>query len=74
MRDHIDTREIMVETLPEVHLSPDPRDNSILATAIAGHAELIVSGDKNHLLALERAEDISVVTARQVLALIPQAR
>ena len=71
IRDHIDTRAIIIETLPEVRLSPDPKDNPILATAIAGHAELIVSGDKNHLLALGQVQGIPVVTARKALLLIP---
>lgn len=37
-------------------------------------ANLIVSGDKNPLLALERVEGIPIVTARKALALISQAR
>ena len=58
---------LVLDTLPEVNLSPDPDDNPILATAIAGKAGLIVSGDKKHMLALGRAEGIPVVTARQAL-------
>jgi putative PIN family toxin of toxin-antitoxin system len=68
--ENIDTRAEIVETLPEVHLSPDPKDNPILATAIAGQSDLIVSGDKNHLLALEQVEGIVIVTAREALARI----
>ena len=33
----------VVDKLPEVRLSPDPDDNPILATAIAGKADLVVS-------------------------------
>ena len=40
---------LVVSELPEVNLSPDPKDNPILATAIAGEAELIVSGDKGDM-------------------------
>lgn len=40
-------------TPPDVDLSPDPKDNPILATAIAGKTDLIVSGDKKHMLALD---------------------
>ena len=49
--------------LPEVSASPDPDDNRILATAIAGRADLIVSGDKKHMLALGRFDDIPIITA-----------
>ena len=56
---------LVVSELPEASLSPDPKDNPILATAIAGEAELIVSGDKGDMLALGRVEGIPVVTARE---------
>jgi len=42
---------IMVESLPEVSASPDPKDNDLLALAQAVKAELLVTGDKSHLLA-----------------------
>ncbi len=48
-------------------LSPDPKDNPILAAAIAGKADLIVSGDKKHMLALGAVEGIPIVTARDAL-------
>jgi putative PIN family toxin of toxin-antitoxin system len=65
---NIDTRAIVVAALPAVALSPDPADNLILATAIAGGADLIVSGDKRDMLALGAAEGIPIVTARAALA------
>ena len=43
-------------------------DNPILAAAVAGKADLIVSGDKRHILALGKVEGIPVVTAREALA------
>ena len=48
----------MVTHLPEVNASPDPDDNPILATAIAGRAGLVVSGDKKHMLALGHIDGI----------------
>lgn len=54
--------------LPKVSTSPDPDDNAILATAIAGNAELIVSGDKPHMLALHALEGIPIVTAKDALS------
>ena len=68
--DNIGARATILEELPPVNLSPDPKDNPILASAIAGKAELIVSGDKKHMLALHVVEGIPVVTARQALSLI----
>lgn len=53
-----------------VALSPDPDDNLLLAAAIAGRVDAIVSGDKSHMLALARAEGIPIVTAREALDLI----
>lgn len=53
----------VVGDLPDVTASPDPDDNLILATAIAGRADRIVSGDKTDMLALGRVEGIPIVTA-----------
>jgi putative PIN family toxin of toxin-antitoxin system len=65
--ENLDTRALILEALPDVDLSPDPRDNPILAAAIAGKADLIVSGDKKHMLALGEVEGIPIVTARDAL-------
>lgn len=63
----ITTYAISVTSLPIVSYSPDPDDNLILATAIAGHADYLFSGDKSDLLALKKVEDIAIITARQAL-------
>jgi putative PIN family toxin of toxin-antitoxin system len=65
--ENIDTRATILENPPEVNLSPDPDDNPILAAAITGEANLIVSGDKKHMLALGTAAGIPIVTARNAL-------
>ncbi|HEX9809834.1 MAG TPA: putative toxin-antitoxin system toxin component, PIN family [Alphaproteobacteria bacterium] len=65
--ENIDTRAIILDDPPNVDLSPDPKDNPILAAAIAGKADLIVSGDKKHMLALGVVEGIPIVTARDAL-------
>ncbi len=64
----------IVECLPEVDLSPDPDDNAILATALAGGADLIVTGDKRDLLSLKQIDAavgssrvISIITAREAI-------
>lgn len=51
----------LVEVAEPVELSPDPDDNVILATAITGQADLIVSGDKGDMLALGEAAGIPIV-------------
>ena len=62
--ESIEMFAVLAEKLPEVDLSPDPDDNRIIATAIAGKADYIISGDKRHMLSLEKAEGIPIVTAR----------
>ena len=68
--ENIGTRAVIVDRPPVVNLSPDPKDNPILATAVAGKADLIVSGDKKHMLALRDVEGIPVVSARDALGRI----
>ena len=60
----------ILQELPDVNISPDPDDNAILATAIAGKADYLVSGDKGDLLGLGEIEGIPIVTARMALRLI----
>jgi putative PIN family toxin of toxin-antitoxin system len=42
----------------------DPDDDHVLAAALAGHADLIASGDKRDLLPLASYQGIEIVTAR----------
>ena len=65
--ENLDTRALILDAPPDVNLSPDPKDNPILAVAIAAKADLIVSGDKKHMLALGEVEGIPIVTARDAL-------
>ena len=54
----------VLQELPKVELSPDPDDNPILATAIAGMADYLVTGDKRDLLSLGRVEMVQIIAAR----------
>jgi putative PIN family toxin of toxin-antitoxin system len=45
----------------------DPDDDAVLACAIAGQCEIIVSGD-SHLLDLKQHQDVRILTAAQLLA------
>jgi len=57
----------IVETLPSIELSPDPYDNFLLAIAVAGQADYLVSGDRRGLLDLELHGGCRIVTARVLL-------
>lgn len=63
----IDSCAIILTDLPSVAFSPDPNDNHIIAAAIAGAADFIVSGDKQHLLSLQEVAGIPIITARQAI-------
>lgn len=65
--DNLDADATLVASLPEVKLSSDPDDNLILATAIAGGVDLLVSGDKKHLLPIGDAEGIPILAPQQAL-------
>jgi len=53
----------VVTDLPDIDISPDPDDNRMLATAVAGQADRIVSGDQKDMLALGEVEGIPIVKA-----------
>jgi putative PIN family toxin of toxin-antitoxin system len=48
----------------------DPDDEMILECALAAEADLIVTGDKKHLLPLRQFQDISIVSAADFLRLL----
>ncbi len=70
----ISAAALVVENLPDIDLSPDPDDNVILATAIAGEADLLVTGDKSGLLELKAVRGIPIVTPRQALKRLEDRR
>ena len=53
-----------------VSSSPDPDDNRILAIAIVGQANYVVSGDRADMLSLGEVEGIPVITARQIVDIL----
>jgi uncharacterized protein len=67
----------LVEVVAPAQITPtviaDPDDDAVLACALAGHADLIVSGDA-HLLNLKRFHHIRILTVREALELIAQLR
>ncbi|MBA3491007.1 MAG: putative toxin-antitoxin system toxin component, PIN family [Rubrobacteraceae bacterium] len=57
---------LVLDELPEVDLAPDPDDDPLLATAIAGRADYLVTGDKG-VLGLQTVENTLIVTPRRFL-------
>jgi putative PIN family toxin of toxin-antitoxin system len=62
----LDRAEFVTSTETIDVIADDPSDNKFIEAAIAGEANLIVSGDK-HLLELKSFRDISIITAREFM-------
>lgn len=60
--------------LPEVDLSRDPQDNPVLAMAIAGKTDYLVTGDRRGLLSLKRVSITRIVTAAEFLRILKKKR
>lgn len=60
-------RAVVLQQLPRIDVSVDPDDNPLLATAVAGEADYLVSGDKSGVLALKKIHNTQIVTARRFL-------
>ena len=54
----------VLDELPTVDFASDPDDNPLLATAIAGEADFLVTGDRADVLVLGKVEGVPIVTAR----------
>ncbi|TRZ89805.1 MAG: putative toxin-antitoxin system toxin component, PIN family [Rhodocyclaceae bacterium] len=61
---------LMCNTLPTVSRSPDPNDDYLLALCQAASADYLVTGDKSHLLALERHEGTRILSAISLVDLL----
>jgi len=66
-----DLRElaVLVDNLLTVDVSADPYDNYLLSIASGGEANYLVTGDKPHLLALDRNEGTKIVSVRDFITL-----
>jgi uncharacterized protein len=65
---------LVLEVLPRVDLSRDPGDNPLLAMAMAGHADYLVTGDRRGLLVLKKVETTRIVTAREFLKVLQRRK
>ncbi len=59
----------VVTGLPNITASPDPYDNYLLATALAGEADFVVTGDKRDLLILKVFQGVRIVSVRELLTM-----
>lgn len=55
-----------------VDASPDPDDNFLLALALDGQADYLVTGDKSHLLFLKEFNGIPIIRLDTFLEIIEQ--
>ncbi|MEK7711876.1 MAG: putative toxin-antitoxin system toxin component, PIN family [Pseudomonadota bacterium] len=60
--------------LPDVDLSRDPHDNPVLAMAITGEADYLVTGDRRGLLSLKRVGTTRIITAAEFLKILKKKR
>jgi putative PIN family toxin of toxin-antitoxin system len=60
----------VLKDLPDVDLSRDPYDNPVIAMAIEGSADYLVTGDRRGLLSLKRVAGARVVTAAEFLKIL----
>jgi putative PIN family toxin of toxin-antitoxin system len=64
---HLRELAVLIENLPPVAVSPDPDDNDLLALALGGEADYLITDDKPHLLALARHEGTQIVSVRDFI-------
>jgi putative PIN family toxin of toxin-antitoxin system len=60
---------IVVDRLPLVEASPDSGDDYLLAIALGGSADYLVTGDKRDLLSLKEHRGTRIVSVRTFLGL-----
>ena len=68
--DRLEMVAVIVDELPEIDASCDPDDNFILATAVAGKADFVVSGDKRDIVALGSIYATPIVTVSQCVEIL----
>lgn len=64
---------VVPASVPRV-VAGDADDDHVIAAAVAARAELIVTGDRKHLLPIGTHQGIAIVTAREVVDRIEATR
>jgi uncharacterized protein len=60
---------VVVQNLPSIAVCADPFDNYLLAIAVAGAADFLVTGDKRDLLRLKLHEGARIITVHDFLSM-----
>ncbi len=60
---------VIPAAVPRV-VAKDADDDHVIAAAVAAHAELIVTGDRKHLIPIGSHKGIGIVTARETVEMI----
>jgi uncharacterized protein len=61
----------LVSDLPDIRVVPnDPKDNPIVATAVAAKADYLVTGNRAHLLPIKEHAGVRIVGVREFLELL----
>jgi uncharacterized protein len=61
----------MVSNLPALHVvAADPKDDPIIATAVAAKADYLVTGDRAHLLPIGQYQGIRILSPRAFLEIL----
>ena len=60
-------------SVPRIVVS-DADDDHVIAASVAARAELIVTGDRKHLLPIGSHQGVAIVTAREVLDTLEASR
>jgi uncharacterized protein len=64
----------VVDKLPRIDFDSDPGDAYLLGLAAASSADYLVTGDRSHLLALQRYSRTRIVSARQMTRILARTR
>jgi len=54
----------------ELQVSPDDSDNRYIECAVAGQADILVTGDKKHLLPIGEYEGVQILSPAGFLAML----
>jgi putative PIN family toxin of toxin-antitoxin system len=60
----------LVIDLPDVKVCSDPDDDKFLATADAGRADYLVTGDVGDLLRLHKYRDVTIISPREFVSVL----
>ncbi len=62
----------VVKGTGNVTISPDPKDNTVIACALEAQAHYLISGDTRHVLPVERYQGIEIVSPKEFVERVMQ--